>query len=172
MAKQTVIHHTMEYQSAIKRNKLFKHTQHGWISRTLCCGGKKKTSLTRSHTRWLHLYKILKITSLPRWRIGEWRPRVRGVGAGWPNGPHTGGAAGGRPARCSDHSGDEVAWECIEPVCSLGLMLHFHGAGWSRWGELGQRYTEPLCTAFVSFCVSLIISHQGFKKGSGALYGI
>lgn len=169
MAKQTVIHHTMEYQSEVKRNKLFKHTQHGWISRTLSRVKNKKPVSQGQHTRWWHLCKILKITSLLRPRMGEWRPRGGGVGAGWPNGQHAGGVGGHGPARGGGYSGDRVAWECIVPVCFLGLMSYCHGTGGSHQGELGQGYTEPLCTTFVTFCVSVIISHQVFKKGGGGI---
>ena len=77
-----------------------------------------------------------------------------------------------RPARGGGYSGDGVAWERIVSVCFLGLMSYCHGTGGRHGGELGQGYTEPLCTTFVTFCVSVIISHQVFKKGGGALYGM
>lgn len=97
-------------------------------------------------------------------------PELEAWGRMIPNGPHTEVLLGTGRACCSDHSGDELAWS-VSRLCSLGLMLHFHGAGWSRLGSWVRGTQDPLYY-FVSFCVSVIISHQGFKKGSGALYGM
>ena len=57
-------------------------------------------------------------------------------------------------------------------VSFLGWMLHHRVVGWCHQRELGEGYTEPVCTIFVIFCVSVIISHQVFEKGGGALYGM
>ena len=68
--------HTMGHYSAIRTNKLLRHTTTWMELKSIMLSGKE-ASLKRLHTVWFCLYNIFERTKLEWWRLRQW---LLGVG--------------------------------------------------------------------------------------------
>ena len=72
--------HTMEYNSAIKRNKPLTHAR---ISLQNIMLNKKCQPQKVIYTMWVHSYNTFKMRKLYYWRTQEWLPEIKeGLGLG------------------------------------------------------------------------------------------